>query len=196
MNQSMRGFRLETYLNSTGEQFPGGNVAVFNGGFLGQEFFLSDAEAAANTNPSGTITQLRNGYYQRVLSKAGSTAAPAAGVAAYWDGSLDNFGNYVVTPDNNNGIRVGHYLAAVTKGYYCFIQTSGVVHVLFGTLTKAGAAIGDVVSNIAASGKGDVLADATTITHASMQNVMGRALEAPANDTIKKVWIPRSFLVV
>lgn len=197
MINSNRAFRLDGgYLNSTGEVYAGGNTSQFAPGQAGLELFFDDREAQALTAPGVTITQLRNGWYQRVLSKAASTIQPIAGLAAFWDGSLDDLGNYIVTPDNNGGIVVGYYLATVTKGYYCWIQTSGIVHRLFGTLTKGTAAVGDVVSTIVATGKADVLADATAVTHANIQNIEGKSVETPASDAVKKVWIPRRWVVV
>lgn len=200
MLQSMRGNRIETYLNSTGEVYPGGNVSQFDRGLLGMEMFLNDAEAAVLTDPNGTTIKstapLRNGWYRRVLSKSGSTIAPAEGIAAYWDGNVDDLGNYIVTPDNNGGIILGYYLAAVTKGYYCWIQTGGVVWRRFtGTLTKV-AASGDMVSNIAATGLADVLADATAVTQASMQNFEGKALDTPTNGGLKRILVTPRFLSI
>lgn len=193
---SMRGGRFEQQLNDIGTPYPGGLVAQFAPGQKGLEVYLTDVEAQALTDNTKTITRLRNGWYQLVQSKAASTIQPAAGLAAFWDGSIDDLGNYIVTPDNNNGIVVGYYLGTVTKGYYCWIQTHGVVHRLFGTLTKGAAAIGDIVHTIPATGKADVLADATAVTMANLQNVEGKALEAPASDTIKKVLIARRFQII
>lgn len=192
-----RGFRIESgYLNTAGDTYPGGANAQQAPGQKGQEIWLNDADAFALTNPNGTTikttstaTGLRNGWYRRVLSKAASTLAPAEGVAAYWDGNVDDLGNYIVTPDNNGGIILGYYLAAVTKGNYCWIQTSGVVWRKFtGTLTKV-AASGDMVSNIAATGLADVLADATAVTQLSMQNFEGRALDTPTNGGLKRILV-------
>lgn len=199
-----RGMRLESgYLNNAGDVYAGGANAQQAPGQLGQEIWLSDTDAFALTNPSGTTikttsvsTALRNGYYRRVLSKAASTLAPAEGVAAYWDGTVNNIGAYIVTPDNNGGIILGYYLAAVTKGYYCWIQTSGIVWRKFtGTLTKV-AASGDMVSNIAATGLADVLADATAVTQLSMQNFEGRALDTPTNGGLKRILVQRPFSIV
>lgn len=198
-----RGTRIEGYLNTAGDVHPGGANAQQAPGIIGQEIWLSDNDAFALTNPNGTTikttsraTALRNGFYRRVLSKAASTIAPAEGVAAYWDGNVDDLGNYIVTPDNNGGIILGYYLAAVTKGYYCWIQTSGVVWRKFtGTLTKV-AASGDMVSNIAATGLADVLADATAVTQLSMQNFEGRALDTPTNGGLKRILVQRPFSII
>lgn len=192
-----RGERIEGgYLNTAGDVYAGGANAQQAPGMKGQEIWLNDADAFALTNPNGTTikttstaTGLRNGWYRRVLSKAGSTIAPAEGVAAYWDGSVDDLGNYIVTPDNNGGIVLGYYLAAVTKGYYCWIQTAGVIWRKFtGTLTKV-AVSGDVVVNIAATGLADVLADATAVTHGNFQNIEGRALDTPTNGGLKRILV-------
>ncbi len=196
MFDSIRGGRFDGYLNGPGELYAGGNVAQFDPGLIGMEKFLNDTEALALTDTSKTITQLRNGWYRRVQSKAASTIQPIAGLAAFWDGSFDNLGNHIVTPDNNNGIVIGYYLGTVTKGNYCWIQTAGVVHRLFGTLTKGAAAAGDVVHTIPATGKADVLADATAVTMANLQNVEGKALEAPASDTVKRVLIAKQLVIV
>jgi hypothetical protein len=194
----MRGGRFDGYLNGTGEVYPGGNVQLFAPGQLGADIFFSDKELLnlGIVDTSATLTQLRNGWYKRVLSKAASTIQPVAGLAAFWDGSIDDLGNYIVTPDNNSGIVVGYYLGTVTKGYYCWIQTGGIVHRQFGVVTKGGtAAAGDIVSTVVATGKADVLADATAVTHANLQNVEGKALEAPTDNAIKKVWIPRRVII-
>lgn len=196
MLSSLRGNRFDTKFNGAGDLYPGGTTEQFDKGLLGQEIFISDAEALLLTDTSLTITRLRNGWYQRAQSKAASTIQPAAGLAAFWDGSVDDLGNYIVTPDNNNGIVIGYYLGTVTKGNYCWIQTAGVVHRLFGTLTKGTAAAGDMVSTIVATGKADVLADATAVTMANLQNIEGKALEAPASDSIKKVLICRRHQII
>ena len=199
-----RGTRLESgYLNDAGSVYAGGANAQQAPGILGQEIWLSDNDAFALTNPNGTTikttsraTALRNGFYRRVLSKAASTLAPAEGVAAYWDGSVDDLGNYIVTPDNNNGILLGYYLAAVTKGYYCWIQTSGVVWRKFKTpLTKVAAA-GDMVSAVFATGLADVLADATAVTQATMQNFEGKALDVPTDGGLKRILVQRPFNII
>lgn len=198
------GTRIESgYLNTAGDAYPGGANAQQAPGQVGQEIWLNDAQAFQLTNPNGTTikttsaaTALRNGWYRRVQSKAGSTAAPAEGVAAYWDGSVDNLGNYIVTPDNNGGIVIGYYLAAVTKGNYCWIQTSGVVWRKFtNPLTKV-AVGGEMVSNIAATGLADVLADATAVTQASMQNFEGRALDVPTNGGLKRILVQRPLSII
>jgi len=198
------GFRLESgYLNTAGDLYPGGANAQQAPGQLGQEIWINDDTAFQLTNPNGTTikttsaaTALRNGFYRRVQTKAGSTLAPAEGVAAYWDGSMDNFGNYIVTPDNNNGIIVGYYLAAVTKGYYCWIQTSGVVWRKFKTpLTKVAVA-GDMVSAVFATGLADVLGDGSGVTQATMQNFEGRALDVPTDGGLKRILVQRPFSMI
>lgn len=197
MRLSNRAIRIEGYLNNAGETYPGGNSSQLGGGDLGNEIFLTDAEAQALTDTSRTITRLRQGFYQRVLSKAGSTASPAAGIAAYWDGTVDNLGNYIVTPDNNNGIFVGFYLDSVAKGTYCWIQTGGVVNVkCASSITKGTPAIGDVPV-LTSGGLVDVLADATTITWLSFQNWLGgKMLQAAAANAIKLALIPHRTKIV
>lgn len=195
MRSQSPSFRLDTlgqgrFLNHNGTTYPGGESAIQAPGQLGQELYFNDKQVLALTDPAGTITQLRNGRYQEVLSKAASTAAPAAGLAAYWDGSVDDFGNYIVTPDENNGIVVGFYISAVAKGKYGFIQKSGATWIKgASSITKSPPVVGDLVS-ITSVGLADVLADATAITFGNLQDVVGKALGVVTANTLGLVLVP------
>lgn len=141
-----------------------------------------------------TIGSLYEGVYQYVLTKAGSTVAPARGGLCFWD----DYDAYTVTPDvsatssfggDNSGLFAGVYLSAPTKGYYCYIQILGKASVLFASsITKTTPAMGDMVLvDGTSSNTGQVLADATGITGPTLKRAMGVALETPVAASIKLV---------
>lgn len=182
--------RLTTgFLNTQDDPSPGlsalGTTATSQQflGQLGQKLQLNNA-AALQLSYTATGT-LYSGTYQYVRFKAGS--APAKGTAVYWD-DLDNFVVTTVAPTGQPGFA-GVCIMSNTAGNYGWIQTDGKATALFGTVTKAGAAIGDLVVLTSAANTFDVLADATTLTSPIASRIAGQAIEAPVTSQLKLVYL-------
>src|SRR5438128_957939 len=112
-------------LNQVNDTFVGGGDAApgAHPGQLGKTKRLTHAQAAQLSDT--TIGTLYGGVYQYVLSKSGSTAAPARGLTTFWS-SAANVIAYTVTPDSagiaDDGRYAGWYINAPSKGNYCWIQ--------------------------------------------------------------------------
>lgn len=185
--------RISTgYLNTVDDAAAGQQTAAefgmhTSGGDLGKVVSFKNGAV-----PASAGVTLYGGQYQYVQTKAASSAAPAAGAIAFWYDEA----TYVVTPDYSAGSSkvAGVYLGAPTKGNYCFIQRSGLAHVLFrAAITKATPAIGDLVIVLAGSDTADVLADATNLTSVELRSVLGIASQAPANGVTKLVQLWERF---
>ncbi len=166
---------------------PGYNYA----GLLGKLLTIDDAEALKLSLT--TVGTLRAGTYMMVQTKAGSTAAPARGIGAFWDTSANNgLGKYVVTPDMAaTSSLAGIYINAPTKGNYCWIQTFGL-----GTLQCRSSVTTTTIGDIAVftgltTNTFDSIADATDYfsTAGAMKNLIGQWYEAPANSGLKLAWL-------
>lgn len=157
------------YLDTVNDPAPGvpvstaqisGSIVQPYAGQVGGKLVINDTNALALYK----TTKLYNGIYAYVLTKSGSTTAPAVGLPAFWyDRS-----NATVTPDlatGEGGDLAGFYLGAPTKGNYCFIQVAGKANVYMKTpITKATPVDGDMVFIDVSTVEGDVIADATNIT--------------------------------
>jgi hypothetical protein len=178
------------YLDTVNDAAPGQNASGV--GVLDYAGDLGKVISFKNNNVPASAHTFYGGQYQYVQTKAASSAAPAYGAIAYWYDEA----TYVVTPDYPAGSSkiAGIYLGAPTKGNYCFIQRSGLAHVLFrASITKATPAIGDLVVVTAGAATADVLADATNLTSVELRSVLGVASEAPANGVTKLVQLWERF---
>lgn len=189
----------EGYLNGGGGAFIGKNVnpdslpGLDYGGILGKHLTVDDAEALRLSLTSTGI--LRAGTYVRVKTKAGSTAAPARGIGAFWDTHLLNgFGTSVVTPDMSAtaiGSFAGVYVDAPAKGNYCWIQVGGLA-----TLQVRAAVTSGIAGNIAVftgltTNTFDAIADATDYfaTAGAFKTLVGKWYEVPASAGLNLCWL-------
>jgi len=162
------------------------------GGVLGKILQLTDAEALRLSDIA--IGTLFGGEYQYVLTKTGSTAAPARGTLAFWD-TLANAGatGAVVTPDvtaTNITQVAGIYLSAPTKGNYCFIQVWGRATAKY-LAAVTDTTIGDIVFvDVTPTNTVDANTPAAA-TAAQQAKKIGIAYEAPANAGLKQIWLQR-----
>lgn len=161
-------------------------------GMLGKLYVIDDAEAARLSLTS--VGTLRAGVYMCVITKAGSSAAPAKGIAAFWDTSANGgVGNSVVTPDMAvTSSCVGIYINAPTKGNQCWIQVGGLATLLCKTSSVTSNAIGDLcVFTGGTTNTFDGIADATDYftTALKFKDVMGQWYEAPVADGLKLAWL-------
>jgi len=189
----------EGYLNGGGGPLIGKSVSPDNlpaedyGGLLGKVLVVDDAEALKlSLTATGT---LRAGAYMRVLTKAGSAAAPARGIGCFWDTSANNgYKLKVVTPDISATVIsdfAGVYVDVPAKGSYCWIQIGGLASLL-GAAAVASAVAGNLcVFTGLATNTFDGIADATDYyaTAGAGKRVVGTWYEAPASGLIKLAWL-------
>lgn len=175
-----------------GQEGPYGNLDNFGRtgdrmpGLLGAEVDLGPDEVANYASHWGAVA-LGPGRYKRVKTLSSSTATPARGTVAYFSG-FDTDGSIIVTPDvPTNAIVVGIYQGAVTKGYYTWVQTSGIAYVLFksGGLTVA-TALGLPVVAIT-GGVADTRAIATAATFGDLIILLGQLVEAATTAQISRI---------
>jgi hypothetical protein len=124
---------------------------------------------------SGGFATLHQGMYQYVQFLSTSTQANAAGNVAFWSNRLTK----VVTPDATGNLRAvaGIILQANTKGYYGWIQISGVGTVNF--KLSATPAAGDlVIVDQSASTVGTADVATSTITGPIEGSLLGTAIAA------------------
>lgn len=162
------------------------------GGNLGKLYVIDDAEAAKLSLTS--IGILRVGVYMCVKTKLGSTAAPARGLAAFWDTSANGgVAGAIVTPDMTaTSSCAGVYINAPTKGNYCWVQVAGLA-----TLQCRAAVTTTTIGDIAiftslTTNTFDSTADATAggvDTAGEYKAIIGQWYEAPANSGLKLAWI-------
>jgi hypothetical protein len=190
------------YLNNedntlAGKTATGAPVNFINQSYLGQlgkVFVCDDAEAAKLSKSS--VGTLRAGSYMMVKTKAGSSAAPARGIAAFWDTSANGgVGGSVVTPDiAATSSFIGIYINAPTKGNYCWIQVGGLVTLQCrSSVTTTN--IGDIaVFTGLTTNTFDAIADATDYftTAGAYKLVVGQWYEAPANSGLKLAFLQKS----
>lgn len=129
------------------------------------------------------VGTLYGGKYQYVQFYNG-TVAPAVGQVTVWAWNQTNaaFENYVVSCDltaANLGRFAGVALNAVTKGNYGWIQVTGKASVLFGTLTAATPADGDMICLNSSTGAADDPTQTTNVTYALLKAAIGTAIGAP-----------------
>lgn len=123
----------------------------------GDRICLDDATALALSDTA--VGTLYGGLYEYVLSKSGSTAAPALGIAAFFlaaDIGATTGLNYEVTPDAQPSAAVpayiqGVYISAPTKGNYCWIQIAGIASCTFDSSVAATTAGSPVTTKISPS---------------------------------------------
>jgi hypothetical protein len=189
----------EGYLNGGGSAYIGKNVNPDNlpgldyGGLLGKILTVDDPEALRlSLTATGT---LRAGSYMRVKTKAASSAAPAKGIACFWDTQANNgFGNAIVTPDISAtliGSVAGIYVDAPAKGNYCWIQIGGLA-----TLQVRAAVTSGVAGNIAVftgltTNTFDGIADATDYfaTAGAYKTLIGKWWETPASGALNLAFL-------
>ena len=189
----------EGYLNGGGSAFIGKNVnpdslpGLDYGGLLGKILVVDDAEALRlSLTTTGT---LRAGAYVRVKTKAGSAAAPARGIGAFWDTQvLNGFGTSVVTPDISAtaiGSLAGIYVDAPAKGNYCWICVGGLVGLQVRAAVTSGIAGNIAVFTALATNTFDGIADATDYfaTAGAYKTLVGKWYETPANGAINLAWL-------
>lgn len=157
------------FVNAVNDSFPGGGNSSpgLAPGQLGKVFWFQ-----ASGPFDSTVGTVREGHLRYVQTLLGSTAAPAVGAPAYWS----NKPNHVVTPDApaNPANIAGVYLNAATKGNYTLIQISGrVVMKFLASTTKTTPVAGDSVVSGGTGGLADVLADATAVTWATANQLIG-----------------------
>ncbi len=177
-----------------GQEGPYGNLDNFGRtgdrlpGLLNAEVDLGEDEVSNYATRWGCVA-LGPGRYKRVKTYSGSTATPARGVVAYFYG-FDTDGSIIVTPDvPTNAIVMGIYQAAVTKGYYTWIQESGTAYVLFksGGLTVA-SAVGLPCVAIT-GGVADTRAIATAATFGDMIILLGQLAETATTAAISRIFL-------
>ena len=146
---------------------------------------------------------LRAGAYMLVQTKAGTSAAPARGIAAFWDTNANSgFAKYVVTPDISATIIsdfAGIYVDAPTKGWYCWIQIAGLTSLLCKTSSVTSNVIGDLaVFTGLTTNTFDGVADATDYftTSGAYKRVIGTWEEAAVADAVKLAWIKNNVAKV
>lgn len=181
------------YLNTVNDALPGQPVSSGTGdpqykGQLGAILAFTHAAAAK----AYVTNALYGGQYQYVKAYGSSSASPARGLVAFWQDHDD----YVVTPDAPTGTSqiAGIFLNSVTKGYYGWIQVSGLATVKFrASITKATPAIGDLVLCQSTTNVADVLDDATQLLPTTMRSVLGVAVEEPTGGGYKLVELWERF---
>lgn len=186
-------------LNAVDDQYVGGPANQTTGlplyrGQLGAKLAL-DHEHAADLSDTSVAT-LYGGIYRYVQTKAGSSASPARGLVAFYATASD-LQNDIVTPDapTPNGCIAGIYISAPTKGYYCWIQTSGLAGVKFtASITRATPAAQCMVYVKAADNVAEQYDDATTITEAHLRRILGVAAETPVGNSVKLVELWERFV--
>ena len=166
-----------------------GTGASLYGGILGMEISFTDSQVYYDS----VIGTLYGGIYKYVQTYLSSSASPARGYIAFWY----NADAMIVTPDNENGLQMGVYINALTKGYYGWVQIGGKASVQFrASITKTTPAVGDEVMVQNGATVADILADATGITSggtAGTQNRLGIAVVTPVGGTITAIQLLERF---
>jgi hypothetical protein len=180
-----------TIVGKTATGSPVNLPAQAYGGQLGKLLVIDDAEASRLSKT--TIGTLRAGTYMLVKTKAASSAAPARGIAAFWDTSANGgLGSSVVTPDiAATSSLAGIYINAPTKGNYCWIQVFGLATLQCRSSVTT-TTIGDIaVLTGLTTNTFDSIADATDYfsSAGTMKLLVGQWYEAPANSGLKLAWL-------
>jgi hypothetical protein len=190
------------FLNHTGDPVPGqplaspsGTIVIPYDGQIGGLYAVTQYPPGAQVEATrlgdaaiGTLYGGVYGYYQAYLS---AVAANVLGGILFWQDIVKG----IVTPDvtlATQGLIAGVGLAVTAKGSYNFIQTQGLATVLFkSSITKTTPAIGDLVIVDQGGGtptaRGDVLADATSLTSLMMKSVIGIAVDVPVGGAASRV---------
>lgn len=167
-------------------------------GQLGQTFALTDSQLIYDS-AMGTVY---GGLFQYVRLAA-AAGAPAVGQGLFWDVSVAPNLYQVTTVESGSadgamqlaGINLNSGLSA---GNYGVIQLSGLCYVKFrAVLTAAGAAGSRVFAAGAGAGADlgefDVIDSGAAAVFSDVSKMLGRyagvAFEAPANDSLKRVWL-------
>lgn len=177
--------------SATGDKNPGGASDAPAGnpnayiGQLGAVVIENNAAAAGHSDSADNT--LMGGRYQYVQFKDDGTTY-AKGQLLYWSDAT----NFIVTnvaPITTSAAFAGFCLSAVTKGYYWFMQTHGVVWALYKaspTSTTDQTAVYAVVNTNTV----DALTDATADATAGVAKLfIGTAFEAPASAVTKRVYV-------
>jgi len=198
-------FQTSKYLNDVNDPLggpqiqsvPGGIAPQFDQDYPGDRICLDDATAYALSDT--TVGTLYGGIYEYVITKSGSTAAPALGVPAFYlaadIGATTTGLNYEVTPDANPTAAAatflqGVYISAPTKGNQCWIQVSGIATVQY-QATVTDTAAGDSVTVGITQTPPGFDAGVATFTKIIMAAMFGVAITAPSNGGTGKVGITR-----
>lgn len=188
-------YLVSGYLNNEDIASAAFNDLAYPRGQLGRLVSYNDA-MAYKLSAAPSTTTLYHGLYQVVNFKSGSTASNAKGQAVFWNDRA----NFIVTPDAAAATEAdfaGIALNAVTKGNYGVIQVAGKCTVLYrASVTDTTAQ--DLILQLTTTATFDAIADATG-TYISggvkgIKNIVGVALEAPANGALKlaSIW-PRNL---
>lgn len=163
-------------------------------GALGDTIKCDDAFAAAHKKAS---TVLYNGEYQLVRTLSTSTNALVVGGMLYWSDKA----NFIVTPDSDGTAELAGFALNIptTKGDIVLMQVAGDVAALFkaSATTKATTVKNDIgVQSFASSaGTVDVLADATTLTWATVRLACVRLQTPSTAGALSRVSILPSGIV-
>jgi hypothetical protein len=194
-------------LNDVNDASSGGVIVSLPSGVTGPQvsqtipgdvIVLDDATASALSDTA--VGTLYGGLYMYVQTYASSTASPALGAAAFMraaDLPPAAIGLYQVTADAQPTaalptLYAGVFINAITKGNFGWIQTGGVISVLFdSTITTA--AVGNPVTiktspTVASTFDVGVPAAATLAgTVAAVDNLVGIAIVLPVLSTVTAV---------
>jgi|SoiMethySBSTD1v2_1073268.scaffolds.fasta_scaffold262778_2 hypothetical protein len=179
------------FLNSEDVAYAGGYQGLAGApGELGQIVSIGDA-LALKLSKIATGT-LYGGLYQKVQFKSGSSASNIRGGALIWYDRA----NFIVTPDLaavTEGDFAGIGLMANTKGNYGFIQVAGKCTIQYrASVTDTN--VSDLVLQLTTTNTFDAIADATGSYISGgtkgLKNIVGVAIEAPANSGLKtaSIW--------
>lgn len=196
-NPFLNPIRLNSgYLNGGGAAAIGKSVnssglpGTDYGGLLGKIVIVDDIEAARlSLTTTGT---LRAGAYMLVQTKSTSTASPIRGTACFWDTNANSgFAKRIVTPDISATVIsdfVGIYVDAPTKGWYSWVQISGLATLLCKTSSVSSNLIGDLcIFTGLTTNTFDGIADATDFftSAGKFKQVVGSWEEVPVADGLK-----------
>jgi hypothetical protein len=153
---------IDGYVNTVADTYPGGGNASpgLVPGQLGKIVHYDKLDLPVRA-ASGDVA-CYEGEYQYVLTRAGGTITPVAGMPAFW---YDK-DNYIVTADlpTDPADIAGVFVSGVTKGLHTLIKRSGDATGKFlASPTKTTPAIGDAVISGGTGNFFDVLAVATAV---------------------------------
>jgi len=194
-------------LNTVNDAVVGGQASIGSrsrfAGQLGKHLTVGDENIG--TMFSAAVT-LFAGRFRYIRTRAADDDSPAIqiGQLLFWDTTIASWQTqFQVTRDENlssvdNAVMIaGIYIGSpATQGNFGFIQDAGQVFVKFrGALSAAGA----IGSRVYAAGTGDVgsdqgTADVLTTDSTSLANAryLGRAVVAPANNSLTRVLLDQS----
>ena len=175
------------YLNNEDVSSTIFNSLSYPKGILGKIFALDDVTALKfSKTATGTLYA---GMYQVVNFLSTSSASNIRGGAMTWNSRA----NFVVTPDATavtEGDFAGVGLMVNTKGNYGIIQVAGKASCKF-RATVTSNQVSDLILQLTTTNTFDAIADATGSYISGgtkgLKNIVGVALEAPADAGVKLV---------